>query len=858
MKKTRHIWISILVPLVMVGLVSLIAYLLCGVVLTSNDCYEQYIPFFGAYYDVLTEGKSIFHSLTGSMGYDFWAVFSYYLVSPLNLIIVFFDKEHLIYVVNILIIIKIALCGGSFAAFIKRRYTNAQTGKIVLFATMYALSGYTVGYLWNIMWLDCLVLFPLVIMGLDMLMRDNSPVWYAYTAFLALTIVCCYFMGYMICIFIFIYFFTYKFRNIKDFLLKFLRIGLSSILAIALSAVIILPAYEALQSSIVSTEITPGWEFYGSYVDSFKTVLVGFPQHGVSFEQENANLYITAFGLLLVGAYMVSGKVALGDKIRNGIVLGILILSFNLKPLNYVWHGMHMQNGIPNRFSFMMIFVMLTMGFHVSCIKRSAIGKRVLFIGFGVISTLLTLMAVLDSSILINVILTLALMLAYVMILGFAKGKIRLNIIRVLAFLELLIAFCVGIFCANGVISGDYGIYSKDFDIINNSKGYGYHREKIDYVYNEKEFYYENVMCYMSPEDVDYKVAMDFLKITKNIGHQSVINEGTYYGINGMGLFNSFHHYNLSEYYNRTGGAGGDNNSVYYGDNVFMDMLLGVKYYYVTSTECNSNQYEYVRNEGSVEIYHNPYALSVGYVIPQSFLEAELTYNPFTSMNNMSFSIIGEKCFSQNAFTYIGTDEEGVSRYEYIALTNGELLIQPDNAFIKKFVIKVDDEVVYTGACPEVIVSAGNVNKDQRIVVEAWYSKREYTDPSMTTIYSASIRPQVLERVYNKLSSNEMFVDSYGDDCFTGRITLEEESQLLITVPYAKGWEITVDGQKTEYELYQNLFYVLTLSEGEHVITYEYHTPGFREGAFISLTALLIYAIALTVTLVLGRRKSQC
>ena len=281
MKKTRHIWISILVPLVMVGLVSLIAYLLCGVVLTSNDCYEQYIPFFGAYYDVLTEGKSIFHSLTGSMGYDFWAVFSYYLVSPLNLIIVFFDKEHLIYVVNILIIIKVALCGGSFAAFIKRRYTNAQTGKIVLFATMYALSGYTVGYLWNIMWLDCLVLFPLVIMGLDMLMRVNSPVWYAYTAFLALTIVCCYFMGYMICIFIFIYFFTYKFRNIKDFLLKFLRIGLASILAIALSAVIILPAYEALQSSIVSTEITPGWEFYGSYVDSFKTVLVGFPQHGI-------------------------------------------------------------------------------------------------------------------------------------------------------------------------------------------------------------------------------------------------------------------------------------------------------------------------------------------------------------------------------------------------------------------------------------------------------------------------------------------------------------------------------------------------------------------------------------------------
>ena len=92
MKKIKHVLLSMLVPLVIVGLVLVIAHIFCGVGLTSNDCFEQYIPFFSAYYDVLTEGDSIFYSLTGAMGYDFWSVFSYYLACPLNLVILLFGQ----------------------------------------------------------------------------------------------------------------------------------------------------------------------------------------------------------------------------------------------------------------------------------------------------------------------------------------------------------------------------------------------------------------------------------------------------------------------------------------------------------------------------------------------------------------------------------------------------------------------------------------------------------------------------------------------------------------------------------------------------------------------------------------------
>ena len=164
MKKFKHVYISTLVPLGIMGLIYLIAYLTCGTGLVTNDCYEQYVPFFNAYYDIIHDKGSMFYSLTGSMGYDFWTVFSYYLVSPLNLIMLPFDKSDIIYVVNVLIVLKIAICGGTFSVFIRNRFPKARCSRIVLFSVIYALNGFVAGYMWNIMWMDGIMLFPLVIM----------------------------------------------------------------------------------------------------------------------------------------------------------------------------------------------------------------------------------------------------------------------------------------------------------------------------------------------------------------------------------------------------------------------------------------------------------------------------------------------------------------------------------------------------------------------------------------------------------------------------------------------------------------------------------------------------------------------
>lgn len=855
MNKIKHILLSMLVPLLMVGLVSVIAYIFCGAGLTSNDCFEQYIPFFSAYYDILTEGGSMFYSNTGALGYDFWSVFSYYLVCPLNLIILLFGKEKLVYAVELLIIIKIALSGGSFAAFLKNRFPKAATNKIVLFSTIYALSGFVVGYAWNVMWLDGIVLFPLVIMGMDIMLRDNNPKWYWYTAFLAALIICCYFMGYMSCIFIFLYFFTYPFSSFKDFMKKLMRIGLSSLLAVGLSGIILVPAFWGLRSTAISGETMPDVGFYGSFVNCFESIMIGVPQNGITFNRENANLFITTFGLLVAFVYFTTGSVKISDKIRKIILLGILFFSFNFKPLNFIWHGMHEQSGIPNRFSYMVIFLMLTMGFEVCSKKKSEVKKSSLFVAWGLLSICVCVMAFFDRSLIINAALTSLLALAYVFILGFGKAKFKFNIIRVFAFLEVFITFCVGIFWSCGTVLGNYDYYLEDFEQIKAEREGVFYREKIDKVYNEQEEYFENEMSEMTCEDISPSQIMDYCRYMKNIGHLSVINEGTYYGLNCPSLFNTFHNYNLTQLYINTGGTGGSNNAMYYGENSFMDMILGIKYYYSRYHDVNSTAYEYVKTVGNVDVYENKYALSLGYAVPEAFVtESRLYADPFTSMNNMCWEIINGGLYYINDFKQISEDELNTV-YECDVTLDGEFQLELSSSFTGKTIIKVDDETVYEDTGDKMIISLGRLEKGQKVTVEI--NRKSDDEHSGIKVYSGTLSSIAFQEMYDTLSKEQMEIREYEDDYVKGSIYLEDASKVLITIPYKEGWSIYVDGELSEAETYMDLFYVLDLDAGRHEIYFTYRTPGWNEGLYVTVASLGIFIAALTVTLIISYKKKK-
>lgn len=859
MKNIKHIIISTLVPLAIVGLISLIAFIFCDVGLVANDCYEQYVPFLNAYYDVLTDGKSIFYSLTGSMGYDFWAVFSYYLVSPLNFIILLFGKSRIVYAVNLLIVLKLAFCGGTFSVFLKNRFPKAKCSRIVSFSTIYALCGFMVGYAWNIMWLDGVLLFPLVIMGLDLLMREKNPKWYWYTLFLSLLIVISYFIGYMSCIFIFLYFFTYSFKSFGDFMKKFLWVGLSSLLAVGISAVILLPSFGGVQSTYISGELLPAPEFYGSYAESFSNFLIGIPQIGINFDRQYANLFMTTFALLLSLVYFTSGGVKPGKKIRNFILLAVMLFSLNFKPLNFIWHGFHEQTGIPNRFSFMITFLLLSMAFEICVQSKKRVKKRSIFAAFGLLAAGAGALAYFDNDLIMQAAVTAGLAFAYALILAFGRGKVKFVISQIFVYVELTAMLVLGIFTVSSSVIGDYGHYMADFEAINSKKENGYYREKIDEVYNPKEEWFENEAEYMTFDEISADKIREWCDYMKNIGHQSVVSEATLYNIRAMSLFNTFNNYDQTLFYCHTGATGGTNNVMYYGENAFMDMLLGVRYYYTRYYDVNSTAYEYVRTEGEVGVYRNKYALSVGYAIPDALAKQdfELGDNPFESMNTLSKNITGGVVFSNRNFIFEEDKSapDGVLSYTHVIGQDEEFLFQPVVSDVQRIDAYVDGELVYTGNRSQCIIDLGALKKGTQVRVII--SLKNPENPS-ATMYAAAIDNKVLQDTYEMLSIYQLQVREYWDDYLKGTISLDDTSNVLLTIPYAEGWTLKVDGKETEPDKWCGLFMMLELSEGTHTIEMSYVTPGFRLGLYITLASAALFLTALTVTLaVAGHRRKK-
>ena len=157
-----------------------------------TDLYHQYAPFFSEFQYKLQHGGSLFYSWNIGLGVNFTAIYAYYLASPLNWFVLLFPKRFVIEYVTLLIVVKTALSSVTMTYYLLRH--SKRDGLFApIFGILYAFSAYMAAYSWNVMWLDCLILFPLILLGLEELMERGRPL--LYTVSLALSILCNYYIS---------------------------------------------------------------------------------------------------------------------------------------------------------------------------------------------------------------------------------------------------------------------------------------------------------------------------------------------------------------------------------------------------------------------------------------------------------------------------------------------------------------------------------------------------------------------------------------------------------------------------------------------------------------------------------------
>ena len=213
----------------------------------AMDAYGQYFP-------MLVNAKSVMSqwSFAGALGYNQIAQSAYYTNSPLWLILLFVPNNAMIAAVDMIVGLRFGFAGLTFYLWLKEKYKTDNLS-IIVFSTSYSLSAYTLAFINQFMWMDVVVLLPIVALGLERMYKSKKP--YIYIFSLSLTLYTNFYIGYMVCIFSVIYFLYICFRSKTTWKRRvdlFLHFSLSSILAGGLVSIIIIPTYLALKKTIAS------------------------------------------------------------------------------------------------------------------------------------------------------------------------------------------------------------------------------------------------------------------------------------------------------------------------------------------------------------------------------------------------------------------------------------------------------------------------------------------------------------------------------------------------------------------------------------------------------------------------------
>ncbi len=390
-----------------------------------SDSYYQYYPFFKAFRQALLSGDSLLYNWDSGMGMDYLGLISYYLASPLNLLVALVPESWSLYLFTSLIPFRLGLASLFFAIFLKRHF-GKDDPSIVAFGCLYGTCAWALGYQWNLMWLDTFALLPLVALGTLSLLRDRKFILYTLTLFLS--IYSNYYIGFFTCIFVLLSFIAYQicnFTSLRRFAEDLGRIALFSILGIGMTAILELPALAALSKTvsmspsgsaggdlsilekiprefrlnIVSSELyssvngaytafkdgleakdySEAWSAFRLMVKSINAGIadgtrqvVGNMGGGITptFVNGLPNLYCGVGTMFLAGLFLTAREVKLREKICSVLMLFFFILSFLLRQLDYIWHGFHFPNQIPYRFSFVFSFVMLYMAYRAYLIRH--------------------------------------------------------------------------------------------------------------------------------------------------------------------------------------------------------------------------------------------------------------------------------------------------------------------------------------------------------------------------------------------------------------------------------------------------------------------------------------------------------
>ena len=846
-ERHSHAWLWLSGCLPVVGL--LIIYMCMGIYpfgdtsVANVDMLQQYVPFYASLKHAVWGGQGLAYSSALGMGGSYWGLIGYYLTSPFAALSLLVPNDRLTDYMAVQELLKVGLAGLSFAYFCSRKYRRKDL-TVPLLSLCYAMSAFFLTHLCTIIWSDCLVLLPLIVWGLEELLRGKKP--WLYILCLSAAGISNYFFAMMIGIYLVLYFAVFLFTegyvsDMKKLLRKAAMFAASSLLSMGIAAGILLPsALLVSESGNAADEAASGF-WAVNPLRLLPQLLYHADNHILAEENSLPLLYCSVIVVLCLPLFFICKEIPARIKIAFGTLSGFLSLSLMVNGLNYGWHGAHIPNHLPYRFAFLLVFTLLIMAGFVMEHLESVTAITVDLVLCGVMAVTAVAYFAQGRSNTVMLIGTLVPAIGYTVLLVLRAEKKLRHTPAMLAVLVLAAAEMT----SNGVMA---------WQNLSEESQYFRRSEYISYNHHMSEI---TEKITVSDSDV-YRMAT----LT-----EVSMNSNALTGQGGMSCFSSTNNGALMRLLHQAGYNSDRRVSYYYKSfTPLMDAVMNVKYVVYKENVGDPPYLQAVGSSGDYFAYRNTLALPRAFAVSDSLLGWDTSQdNPFEVQNDFVRKAVSDSDLTVYEPLALSPDASLTLGAEY---EDGGVTIRQTGRIVLNAVSKKRRHLYGYIDCAdasEIHITVGERNytisdKDAYVTDFGWWEPGEVftvavtsTEPIDGRIYAAVLNESALEGGMAEMAKAPAAFSEYTETHIACDIEGEKGKLLFTSIPYEKGWRVTVNGKPTDIVPIGGGLIGIPLAEGHNTVELSYSVRGLTAGIILSLLC-----IAAAVWWLHGKRILAC
>lgn len=749
----------------------------------TDDLKYQYIDFFAWFRRVLLGEANLRYSFSQGLGMNTWGLYSYYLASPFNLLCVLFPADKLTLFVFAIAALKLGCIHISSAWYVQKRFGLSKLAAFLLSAS-FTFCSWIVSNLRNPLWIDCLILLPVCAYGCYELIHKQRMARLVIAT--ALNVTFCWYTAYISILFLCIF-------VLVEFVDYVAEQGFSWKLMLdralrftgAIVLGLLLSAWTFLPTILAMSKGGPVLALGPLLKTSLKSLIRGFLPGMWVNNDSTPQFYCGVIMMLLAVSLLFNRAVSIKTRIATLVVTIILVASSVLSPLEYIWCGMRVPNGFYSRTAFLLnFFALWAAGYALQALKD--------------------------------------------------HPKLR-RVSRPAVILPLLALTAIELF-ANA-----HGMWNQLY---------------VGYSENNNSVYVATATSTVKAIQDDDPTPFYRIDRTTTRADSAALNEGLALGYDQLSSYSSANNPQAIALLNSLGYSSVGEFSTRYAEPILaVDALLGVKY---TIVEQAPAGYVAIPEPGDTAsaAYGNPYALNLGIAaskdIQNCTLEGE---NPFEIQNDLYCKILGHNvelyteinatktADSQDAKQWSVTVPAGSIGYLYInkdanAGSYWPVALTIDQRTINNEAWRFDNNI-------RQIADASDGPSSHTVSLEVAEGYSDMPQDNEPVFYALNL--DVFEQIINELKTSEFVPTVFEDGRIEGKYTAKDDGNLLLSVPYDEGWNVTVNGTAAELTPAADKgLSSLNMQKGANRIVMTYKTPGALAGLAVSLaTATALVAAGL-------------